>query len=65
MLETVSLDSKTILVRSDREDDLTEIMDYIAKKNKTNKVNAFLKFASAHKVLGAEYKFNRKDCYDR
>jgi hypothetical protein len=65
MLETISLDSKTIIVRANKENDLSEVIDYITQKTKRNQVNSFLKFASAHRVLETEYKFRREDCYDR
>jgi hypothetical protein len=65
MLESISLDSKTIILKADRENDLWEVLDYIAKKSKRSQVDAFMEFASTHKVLDAEYKFNRNSCYDR
>jgi hypothetical protein len=65
MLETISLDSKTIILKANKENDLWEVLDYIAKKSKRSQVDAFLKFAATHKVLDAGYKFNRNSCYDR
>jgi hypothetical protein len=65
MLETISLDSRTIIVKAKKEDDLSDVMNYIAQKTKRNQVNSFLNFASTHRVLDSAYKFNRDDCYDR
>jgi hypothetical protein len=65
MLETISLDSKTIIVRAKKENDLSDVIGYIAQKVKRNQVNSFLKFTSAHRVLDTEFKFNREGCYDR
>jgi hypothetical protein len=65
MLETISLNSKTIIVKANEENDLSEVINYITQKVKRNQVHSFLKFASTHRVLEAGYKFNRKDCYDR
>jgi hypothetical protein len=65
MLETISLNSKTIVVKAKRENDLSDVIKYIAQKTKRNQINSFLEFASAHRVLDAGYKFNRDECYDR
>jgi hypothetical protein len=64
MIETISLDSKTIKVKARKGTDLSGVIKYIAQ-TKRNRVNAFLEFASAHRILEAGYKFNREDCYDR
>ncbi|MDR3188297.1 MAG: hypothetical protein LBT94_03825 [Prevotellaceae bacterium] len=65
MLEAISLDPKTIIVRSDKENDLSEIIDYITQKHKRNQADALLRFTATHKALSAAYKFNRENCYDR
>jgi len=65
MLETVTLDPKTLIIKSDNEEDLPEIINYISQKGKTNNINLFLKFASENRIIKKEYKFNRGDCYDR
>jgi hypothetical protein len=65
MLKTISLDSTTIIVKAKKEDDLSDVIDYIAQKNKCNQLNSFLKFASTHRIPDTGYKFNRDDCYDR
>jgi hypothetical protein len=65
MIETISLDAKTIIVKAKKENDLSDVMDYITKKIKRNQVISFLKFTSSHSVLDTEYNFNREDCHDR
>jgi hypothetical protein len=65
MLETISLDSKTIIVKAKKENDLSDVIDYIAKKIKRNQVISFLKFTATHRVLDTEYKFNREENHDR
>ena len=45
MVETISLDSKTMLVKSDNESDLSEIMNFIVKNSKITEIDSFLKFA--------------------
>jgi hypothetical protein len=65
MLETISLDSKTLIIRADKENDLSDVINYIVQKKKLEHVKSFLKFTSTHRVLEKDYAFNRKNCYDR
>ena len=65
MVKTITLDSKTILVKSDNENDLSEIINFISKKTKITEIGSFLKFAEENRVDSKNYKFNRSDCYDR
>jgi hypothetical protein len=65
MLQTISLDSKTIVIKADNEDDLSEIFDYVIKKDRQKNVIEFLRFASENRRIEKIYKFNREDCYDR
>jgi len=65
MLETVLLDTRTCIIKSDNEGDLQEIMDYISKVKKANAVQSFLQFASDHRIEKKDYLFNREDCYGR
>jgi hypothetical protein len=64
MLEAISLDPKTIIVKSDNETDLSEVIDFIAQKEKRANINSLLDFASKHRVIDRNYKFNRDDCYE-
>ncbi|GHV20757.1 hypothetical protein FACS189428_0170 [Clostridia bacterium] len=65
MLQTISLDPITMIIKADKEDDLSEIFDYITRKDKQKNVTAFLNFASKNRKIDKKYKFNREDCYDR
>ena len=65
MLQTISLDPKTIIVKSENENDLLEIINYIIKRDKQKTVNAFLSFASKNRKIEKDFKFNREECYDR
>ena len=65
MYETVSLDSKTIIIKADRDSDISEIIDFISKKSTRNNIDGFLKFASKNRTIEKEYKFKRDNCYDR
>ena len=65
MVETITLDSKTMLVKTDNESDLSEIMNFIAKKSIITEIDSFLKFAEENRIDSNNFKFNRNDCYDR
>lgn len=65
MGQVVQLDATTILIKSDNENDLTEIIDFVSQKDKIRRVHSFLDFASQNKVLSENYRFNREECYDR
>jgi hypothetical protein len=65
ILETMTLDSRTLIIKSDNDDDLPEIIDAINQKSKTNNINSFLEFASKNRITRNDYKFNREDCYGR
>jgi hypothetical protein len=65
MLQAISLDPKTIIIKADKESELSAIFDYITRKDRQKNVNTFLKFASENRKIEKEYKFNREDCYDR
>jgi hypothetical protein len=64
ILETLTLDSKTLVIKTDNENDLPEIIDYINQKDRNN-INSFLDFASENRVEVKNYKFNRENCYGR
>jgi hypothetical protein len=63
MGQLVQLDATTLLIKSDNENDMAEIIDFVSKKDKLDRVKSFLKFADSHRVLGKDYKFNREECY--
>jgi len=65
MLEAISLDAKTIIVKAENASDLTELLAFISRKDKQNNIVSFLRFAAHNRVLEKGYKFNRDDCYDR
>jgi U3 small nucleolar ribonucleoprotein component len=65
MLETMTLDSHTLIIKSDNEAELPEIIDAINQKGKIDNINSFLEFASKNRIAKGEYKFNREDCYGR
>lgn len=65
MLETMSLDAKTLIIKSDNEEDLSRIVEIININDKMNSINSFLDFASKNRVVKKNYKFVRENCYDR
>jgi hypothetical protein len=65
MLEAISLDSKTMIIKSDEETDFSEIINFIIQKDKNKEIASFLKFASQNRIVDKNFKFNREDCYDR
>jgi hypothetical protein len=64
-LETLTIDSKTLIIKTDNENDLPDIIDYINQKDKNSNINSFLHFASENRIEVKNYKFNREDCYGR
>lgn len=65
MYETMALDSRTIIIKSDNERELSEIVDCISRRDKEKNIKSFLQFASDNRKVINEYKFNRGECYDR
>ena len=64
-METMTLDSKTLIIKSENEDDLPEIIDFINQKDRNKNIDSFLYFASQNRIEKRSYKFNREDCYGR
>jgi len=65
MFETMTLDSKILVIKSDNEEDLLEIINFINQKDKRDNIDSFLNFAEKNRIEMSDYKFNREDCYGR
>lgn len=65
MIETIVLDARTVILKSDNENDLSEIINRINRESRIENMEAFLKFASKHRIVKKNYKFDREGCYDR
>jgi predicted HAD superfamily phosphohydrolase len=65
MYETMSLDSNTIIVKSDNKKELSDIVEFISKKGKEKNMEALLKLAAENRKRVKNYKFVRGECYDR
>jgi len=63
MFETMTIDSKTMIIKTDNENEMSEIIDFMSKKDKDDNLKSFLKFASTQRKPAGGYKFNREDCY--
>ena len=63
-METMVIDSRTLLVKSDNEEDLLGVIDSINQK-KRQAVENLLTFVAKHRIKAAGYKFKRENCYDR
>lgn len=64
-MEAISLDSKTLLIKSDDERDLADVIEFISQKGKKENISAFLKFASERRKENMAFRFVRNECYDR
>jgi hypothetical protein len=65
MLEAISLDSRTLIIKSDEETDFSEIINFVIQKDKKKDVASFLKFVAQNRIEDKGFKFNRSECYDR
>jgi len=65
MLEAISLDNRTMILKSDEETDFFEIINFIIQKDKKRDVESFLDFAARNRVTDTGFKFDRDGCYDR
>ena len=63
MYETMTIDSRTMIIKTDNEKELSEIIDFVSKRDKDNNLKLLLKFASSKRKAVKNYKFNREDCY--
>ena len=63
MYETMTIDSKTMIIKTDNERELSEIIDFVSKRDKDKNLRSFLKFASSKRKVVKNYKFNREGCY--
>ena len=61
----MTIDSRTLIIKTDGEEDLPEIMDLINQKDKNKNICSFLDFASENRIKMNDYKFNRENCYGR
>ncbi|GHV47297.1 hypothetical protein AGMMS49546_36740 [Spirochaetia bacterium] len=65
MYEAMTLDPNTIIIKSDNRKELSEIIDFISRKDKEKNIESLLKLASENRKIIKDYKFNRDECYVR
>jgi hypothetical protein len=63
MYETLAIDSRTIIIKTDNEKELSEIIDFVTTKDKEKNLKSFLSFASSKRKIVKNYKFSREECY--
>ena len=63
MVQTISLDSKTLIIKSDNETELSDIIRFINQRKKQDTINDFLKFAAKNRKIEKDFKFDRNECY--
>ena len=63
MCETMAIDAKTIIIKSDDEKELSEIIEFVTRKDKERNLKSFLDFASSKRKIVNNFKFNRDECY--
>jgi len=67
MLQSTTLDSRTVVVRADAESDMQDLLSFIQQKKAKNKeklVARFLDFAKDNYASEPSFKFNREELYD-
>jgi hypothetical protein len=64
MYETVMLNPKAVIITSDSEEELSEIMDLVTRKDREKNMKSFLDFAASIRKDVKDYKFNREQCYE-
>jgi predicted HAD superfamily phosphohydrolase len=62
MYETMTLDSNTIIVKSDNKKELSDIMEFISKKGKEKSMELLLRLAAENRKRVKNYKFIRGEC---
>jgi len=63
MYETMAIDSKTIIVKAETEEKLSEIIEFITSRDKENNVKSLLDFAASKRKAVKNYRFTREECY--
>lgn len=68
MYQATTLDARTLIVRSDVEGELTELLAYLNRREQAKKqdlVNRLLTFANDCYATDKTFRFNRSECYER
>ena len=63
MYETMAIDTRTIIIKTDNEKEFSELIDFVSKKDKESNLREFLDFASSNRKVVKNYKFSRAECY--
>jgi len=57
------LDPKTVIIKTDTEEELSEIIDLVSEKDRAENLKSFFDFAASIRKDAKDYKFNREQCY--
>jgi len=63
MCQTIVLDPKTVVIKTDTEEELSEIIDMVSVKGRAENLKSFFDFAASIRKDADGYKFNREQCY--
>jgi hypothetical protein len=67
MLQSTTLDSQRVVIRSDEESDMQELLSFLnrtSSEKKSKLLSRFLEFAKDNYSTEPSFKFNRKELYD-
>ena len=68
MLQSTTLDTRTVIVRADVESDMQDLLIFLkqtAGNKKEKLLNNFLDFAKDNYATDPSFKFNREELYER
>ena len=68
MLQSTTLDHRTMIIRADMENDMQDLLGFLKQteeKKKETLLNSFLDFANDHYVTDPSFTFNREQLYER
>ena len=68
MLQSTTLDTRTVIVRADVESDMQDLLIFLkqtAGNKKEKLLNSFLDFAKDNYATDPSFKFNREELYER
>ena len=64
-MEVITVDARTIMIKSDNENDLAEVIQFIEQKKKNDEVDKLVQSMTKNKASDKAPVFNRNGYYDR
>lgn len=65
MYETVALNTRTLIIKSDNDQGFSDIIDFVSRKDKAENIHSLLEFAAKNRKTVKGFTFNREECYGR